>query len=67
MKWADVSTLLAEIPFTPPDRGKILYDFIIKEQPNLCLELGHAHGVTSCYIAAALEENGHGQLHVRHE
>ena len=30
----------------------------MREKPRSCLELGHAHGVSSAYIAAALDEIG---------
>ncbi len=46
----------------PPDQAMILYEFLLKERPAACLELGFAHGVSSCYIAAALDEVGVGHL-----
>jgi len=45
-----------------PDRCAQLFDFITTHRPARCLELGFAHGVSTCYIAAALEANGHGSL-----
>jgi predicted O-methyltransferase YrrM len=45
-----------------PDRCAQLSDFITTHRPARCLELGFAHGVSTCYIAAALEANGHGSL-----
>lgn len=45
-----------------PRRGKILYDAIRESAPSDCLELGFAHGTSSCYIAAALDEVGSGHL-----
>lgn len=45
-----------------PGRGNELYDFVRKARPQACLELGFAHGISSLYIAAALEANGEGQL-----
>ena len=47
---------------TGPGRGRELYDFIRRESPRDCLELGFAHGVSTVYIAAGLEANGSGRL-----
>lgn len=41
-----------------PDQGRTIYDFVRAERPRQVLELGFAHGVSSCYIAAALEDAG---------
>jgi len=38
-------------------KGQLLYDFITKNNIDNVLELGFAHGVSSCYIAGALEDN----------
>jgi predicted O-methyltransferase YrrM len=45
-----------------PRRGHELFEFVATHQPANCLELGFAHGVSTCYIAAALEAVGRGQL-----
>jgi predicted O-methyltransferase YrrM len=47
---------------TGPARGRELYDFIRRERPGECLELGFAHGVSTAYLAAGLEANGAGRL-----
>jgi len=39
-----------------------IYQFIIKNKPNLCIELGTGFGATACIMAAAIEEIGHGQV-----
>lgn len=62
MKFNDVASQLEGIPYTSPQMGKVLYDFIMDTQPNQCLELGFAHGVSSCYLAAALQELNRGHL-----
>jgi predicted O-methyltransferase YrrM len=62
MKFEEVAAYCKGIPFTPPERGRILYDFVRREQPVEVLELGFAHGVSTCYIAAALEANGTGYI-----
>ena len=62
MKFKDIASIVKGIPYTQEERGRKLYDHIIKNKPLNCLELGFAHGVASCYIAAALQENGQGSL-----
>ncbi|HEU4978740.1 MAG TPA: class I SAM-dependent methyltransferase [Solirubrobacteraceae bacterium] len=47
---------------TGPARGQELYEFVRRERPVECLELGFAHGGGSTWIAAALEANGEGRL-----
>ena len=44
------------------DEAWELYNFVLNKRPSRCLELGHAHGVSSLYIAAALDEIGDGHL-----
>lgn len=62
MKFDDVNVVVAHLPTIQPKQGRILYDFILREKPEHCLELGFAHGKSSCYIAAALDELGCGHL-----
>jgi predicted O-methyltransferase YrrM len=60
---ADVRNLVRETGGgTSPFRGTELYDFVRRERPVDCLELGFAHGVSTAYIAAALETNRAGHL-----
>jgi len=47
---------------TDPARGRELWEFVRREQPRDCLELGFAHGVGTVYIASALEANGDGRV-----
>jgi len=53
-----ITSHLVGIPFTSPWWGRILYEHILRERPRNCLELGFAHGVSTCYVAAALEAIG---------
>jgi len=62
MKFDLVRSKLEGIPYIEPERAEVLYKFIINNQLKSCLELGFAHGVSSCYIAAALDELGQGHL-----
>src|ERR687891_2965686 len=45
-----------------PDKGRAIYEFILKHEFSKVLELGFAHGVSTCYIAAALHELGRGNV-----
>ena len=47
---------LKGIPHIGEAQAFELYHFILREKPRSCLELGHAHGASSAYIAAALDE-----------
>jgi len=62
MKFDAIAAHLDGIPFMSPNKGRVFYDFIMDTRPEQCLELGFAHGVSSCYIAAALHELGRGHL-----
>jgi predicted O-methyltransferase YrrM len=62
MKFNEIESVLKNIPHTPPDDGKIIYDFIIENKCNNILELGFEHGTSSCYMAAALDELGSGKI-----
>ncbi len=53
---------VGSVPHMTPERGRLLYDFLRRSQPDNVLELGFAHGTSSCYIAAAMQENGTGRL-----
>jgi predicted O-methyltransferase YrrM len=62
MKFEHIAANLKGIPYTQKARGKALYDHVIQVRPDRCLELGFAHGVATCYIAAALHEIGTGMI-----
>ncbi len=62
MKFEDVNAIVGGLPKIQPKHGRILYDFILKTKPDECLELGFAHGKSSCYIGSALHEVGKGHL-----
>lgn len=57
-----LTTVIASIPHMIPERGREIYDFVREREPKSVLELGFAHGVSSCYIGAALKANGRGTL-----
>ena len=62
MKFEEAHKVLKGIPFISDANARELYDFIIEHKFANCLELGFAHGVASCYIAAAIDELGGGKL-----
>lgn len=62
MRFNDAAAKLSGIPHISKHSARILYDFILTERPAHCLELGFAHGASSGYIAAALDEIGAGHL-----
>ena len=62
MKFDKIAEFLNGIPHTPPEDGKLLYDFVILNKPENILELGFQHGVSTLYMAAAMDENGSGKI-----
>ncbi len=62
MKLRQVHELLDGVPYITRQYGTLLYEHILRHKPEECLELGFAHGKSSCYIAAALDELGRGHL-----
>ena len=62
MKFEEIRNKIEGIPYIMSEMAKDLYRFVTENRPAHCLELGFAHGASSCYIAAALDEIGDGQL-----
>jgi predicted O-methyltransferase YrrM len=58
MTFEDARRHLQGIPHLGDSQARELYQFIRREKPRSCLELGHAHGVSSAYIAAAFDDIG---------
>ena len=46
----------------PPHQGLVLHVLVRDVRPSRCLELGTCLGISSAYIASALDVNGHGSL-----
>jgi predicted O-methyltransferase YrrM len=63
MKFEAVDALLQKTPFMTSRQGRILYDFILEHRLGRIIELGFAHGKSSCYFAAVADELG-GDAHV---
>ncbi len=62
MKFDQVRQIVGATPYMAMDEAWELYHFILDQAPRRLLELGHAHGVSSLYMAAALDELGEGTL-----
>jgi predicted O-methyltransferase YrrM len=62
MKYEQVHALVKDHPYITANDSRIIYDFILQNDCRQVLELGFAHGKASCYIAAALDELGGGEL-----
>jgi predicted O-methyltransferase YrrM len=62
VQFDSVAASLEGIPFTTREQGRVLYDHVRATGARDVLELGTGHGVSACYIAAALHENGAGHV-----
>jgi predicted O-methyltransferase YrrM len=58
MKFDEANAQLKGIPHIGEEQARELYGFVLRRKPQSCLELGHAHGASSAYMAAALDEFG---------
>lgn len=56
MKPEQVKQITKNTGYMSLNKGKYLHQMIIDNNIQNVLELGFAHGVSSCYIASALEE-----------
>lgn len=62
MKPDEIKRIVGDIPHMTLAQGYRITEFIHKNHIRDVLELGFAHGVSTCYIAAALEESGGGTV-----
>lgn len=62
MRFEEAAEAIKGIPFTVPQKGRVLYDLVRNNGYRSCMELGFAHGTSSVYIASALAANGQGSL-----
>jgi len=58
----EVKAVVGDTPGMGFEQGRTITAFIHAKNPATVLELGFYHGVSSCYIAAALAEIGAGRL-----
>jgi predicted O-methyltransferase YrrM len=59
---ATVFERIGSLPYMKVDQGKMFYDFIIGNRLSNCLELGCFHGVSTAYLAGAIQDLGAGSL-----
>ncbi len=62
MKFEEAKKHVDGVPFISKEQARALYDFVLRQRPQECLELGFAHGTSVCYLAAALDEIGAGHV-----
>lgn len=62
MEFSRVADRVKDVPHTSPNWGKKLYKHVVDTKPTRILELGFAHGVSLCYMAAALDELAEGHI-----
>ncbi len=60
MNLESIKSITEGLPFTGPQKGTILYNTVLENRYENCLELGFAHGTSSIYIAGALHEINNG-------
>jgi predicted O-methyltransferase YrrM len=58
----DVRDLVANLPYMTLEQAETITKFITDKQVEAILELGFYHGVSTCYMAAALAELGRGSI-----
>lgn len=58
MNFDRVDAALVGTKYMIPAKGRQIYDLIVKHKLRRALELGFAHGKSTCYIAAAVDELG---------
>jgi predicted O-methyltransferase YrrM len=58
VKFDEVDAALSGTKFMTTRQGKTVYRFILQNRLARVLELGFAHGKSTCYLAAAVDELG---------
>ncbi len=62
MKIEQISGVVGNLPNMSIDQAKIVTDIIKENRYQNLLELGFRHGVSTCYMAGALQEIGGGHI-----
>ncbi len=62
MTFESVAAAVEGVPFMSAAQGRTVFDHVRRTRPEAVLDLGTAHGVSSAYLAAALEANGRGHV-----
>jgi predicted O-methyltransferase YrrM len=63
VRFDDVDAAVAGAKFMTSRQGRTVHEFIVGHELGRVLELGFAHGKSTCYLAAAADELG-GDAHV---
>ena len=58
MEFEAVRAVVDGVPNMTAEQGRTLYDLVRRTGAKQGMELGFAHGTGSCYMGAALQENG---------
>lgn len=64
MRFEAVDTAVAGVQYMKPKQGQQVYEFLLRNRLRRVLELGFAHGKSTCYLAAAVDELGGDDAHV---
>ncbi len=62
MKFDPVADIVDGIPHMSRRNGRRVYDHVIQNELHRVLELGTHHGVSTCYLGAAVDELGGGSV-----
>ncbi|PSO55187.1 MAG: hypothetical protein BRC40_07295 [Cyanobacteria bacterium QH_8_48_120] len=62
MKIDEIKTKVEGIPYMDRTQAETITNIILENNFNNILELGFAHGVSTCYMAGALDELGSGKI-----
>jgi predicted O-methyltransferase YrrM len=62
MKIDEIKTKVEGIPYMDRTQAETITNIILENNFNNILELGFAHGVSSSYMAGALDELGSGKI-----
>jgi predicted O-methyltransferase YrrM len=62
MNLLKVKQVVEDLPYMSLKKAQVMQDFINQHSISNILELGFFHGVSTCYLAAALEEVDQGSI-----
>lgn len=62
MNLIKVKQVVENLPYMSLKKAQVMQDFIHQHNISSILELGFFHGVSTCYMAAALDEAGGGSI-----
>lgn len=62
MNLIKVKQVVEDLPYMSLKKAQVMQDFIHKHNISSILELGFYHGVSTCYMAAAIEEVDRGSI-----